>query len=52
MEVSRQLNVFAGSIKGQRSGKSKWTEVREAAAEYVTDVVLFDKADLGWLQPI
>ena len=48
--VGRQLNAFAGSIKGQRSGKSEQTEVREASAEYVTDVVHFDEADLEWLQ--
>ncbi len=58
-EVARQLNVFAGSLKAQRSsGKNRNNMVRESGAEYVIEPrhngtkALFTDPDLNWLQSI
>jgi four helix bundle protein len=55
--IARQLNAFAGNLKGQRRGGSKQANVlRETPADYVTGDVsdapsrLFTEFELDWLQ--
>jgi four helix bundle protein len=57
--LARQLNAFAGNLKTQRNGnRAKLKTLREAAAEYVTDIrhevvgSLFSEAELEWLQTV
>lgn len=57
MEVARQLNTFANSLKTQRSdSKSQSKTVREPNAEYILEAIredsgiLFTDAELNWLE--
>jgi four helix bundle protein len=57
MEVARQLNTFADSLKTQRSdSKSQSKTVREPSAEYILEAIhedsgiLFTDAELNWLE--
>ena len=55
-ELAKQLNTFAGSLKGVRAEqKQKTPAVREDQAEYVTTKLddafpLFSEDELNWLQ--
>lgn len=55
IDIARQLNAFAESLKNQRS-TNKTKTIRELAAEYKVDLpddypeTLFDESDLNWLE--
>lgn len=56
-DIARQLNAFAASLKGQRSGEITVAKtLRENPVEYASRLpenfpdVLFDETDLAWLE--
>ncbi len=54
-DLARQLNAFANTLKSQRHGTQQQPKgVREAPAEYVTDILLplFTDEELEWLQTL
>ena len=57
-DIARQLNSYASSLKGQRSGEITGAKtVKESPVEYLTSRlpddfpnILFDETDLAWLE--